>query len=55
MTPIVTLMRATINDDKAKYEKMMGSLGITLKGDEKNLTGKPLMKRAAMFLEHLSY
>merc|ERR1712099_88457 len=45
MTPINQLMRAIMNEDKAKYEKMMGSLGIVLKGDEKNLTGKPLMKR----------
>merc|ERR1712039_874493 len=28
-----------------KYEKMMGTLGIVLKGDDKNLIGKPLMKR----------
>jgi len=35
-----------MNDDKAKYEKMMGTLNIVLKGDEKVLTGKPLMKRA---------
>eukprot|EP00928_Gymnodinium_smaydae_P052280 TRINITY_DN3608_c0_g1_i4.p1 TRINITY_DN3608_c0_g1~~TRINITY_DN3608_c0_g1_i4.p1 ORF type:complete len:202 (+),score=45.29 TRINITY_DN3608_c0_g1_i4:2-607(+) len=34
-----------MDDDKAKYEKMMTSLGIQLKGDEKSLTGKPLMKR----------
>merc|ERR1711881_812259 len=27
------------------YEKMMSTLGITLKGDDKALTGKPLMKR----------
>merc|ERR1719262_2032497 len=45
MTPIAQLMRAIMNDDKAKYEKMMTSLGITLKGDDKNLVGKPLMKR----------
>merc|ERR1711981_1558842 len=45
MGPIAQLMRAIMNDDKAKYEKMMTTLGITLKGDEKNLTGKPLMKR----------
>merc|ERR1712137_460239 len=45
MGPIAQLMRAIMNDDKAKYEKMMTSLGITLKGDDKNLTGKPLMKR----------
>jgi elongation factor 2 len=46
MTPINQLMRAIMNDDKEKYEKMMGSLGIVLKGDERALTGKPLMKRA---------
>jgi len=45
MTPINQLMKAIMNDDKDKYEKMMGSLGIVLKGDEKQLTGKPLMKR----------
>ena len=45
MTPINQLMTSIMNDDKAKYEKMMGSLGIVLKGDEKHLTGKPLMKR----------
>merc|ERR1719408_392024 len=45
MTPINSLMTAIMNDDKAKYEKMMGTLGIVLKGDEKQLTGKPLMKR----------
>merc|ERR1711933_684005 len=45
MTPINQLMNAIMNDDKAKYEKMMTTLGIVLKGDEKNLIGKPLMKR----------
>ena len=45
MGPINQLMRAIMNDDKEKYEKMMGTLGIALKGDEKSLTGKPLMKR----------
>merc|ERR1712125_284575 len=45
MTPINTLMTSIMNDDKAKYEKMMGTLGIVLKGDEKQLLGKPLMKR----------
>merc|ERR1719379_2207618 len=34
-----------MNDDKEKYEKMMTTLGIVLKGDDKQLTGKPLMKR----------
>merc|ERR1712110_1291649 len=45
MTPINQLMTAIMNDDKAKYEKMMTTLGIVLKGDEKQLIGKPLMKR----------
>jgi elongation factor 2 len=45
MTPINQLMKAIMNDDKEKYTKMMGTLGIVLKGDEKDLTGKPLMKR----------
>merc|ERR1712160_113966 len=45
MTPINQLMRAIMQDNKEKYEKMMGTLGIVLKGDEKALTGKPLMKR----------
>merc|ERR1711904_387969 len=46
MTPINQLMTSIMNDDKAKYEKMMGTLGVVLKGDDKNLIGKPLMKRA---------
>merc|ERR1712013_325505 len=45
MTPINQLMTAIMNDDKGKYEKMMTTLGIVLKGDEKALQGKPLMKR----------
>merc|ERR1712232_503884 len=45
MTPISQLMTAIMNDQKDKYEKMMGTLGIVLKGDDKSLTGKPLMKR----------
>merc|ERR1711981_1247788 len=45
MGPIAQLMRAIMNDDKTKYQKMMGTLGIVLKGDDKQLTGKPLMKR----------
>merc|ERR1719428_2793313 len=46
MTPIAQLMRAIMDDQKAKYEKMMTTLGIVVKGDDKNLTGKPLMKRS---------
>merc|ERR1711933_575677 len=39
------LMRAVVDDQKDKYSKMMETLGIVIKGDDKNLTGKPLMKR----------
>ena len=46
MPPINQLMTAIMNDDKAKYEKMITTLGITFKGDEKALQGQPLMKRA---------
>merc|ERR1719230_1234395 len=45
MTPINQLMTSIMEDKKDKYEKMMTTLGIVLKGDEKNLTGKALMKR----------
>merc|ERR1719316_898172 len=45
MDPINQLMTSIMNDDKAKYEKMMTTLGVQLKGDDKDLTGKPLMKR----------
>merc|ERR1719443_1477123 len=45
MDAISQLMTAIMNDDKTKYEKMMTMLGVTLKGDDKQLTGKPLMKR----------
>merc|ERR1712127_933742 len=45
MTPINQLMRAIMDDQKEKYTKMMTTLGIVLKGDDRSLTGKPLMKR----------
>jgi len=45
MTPIAQLMRAIMNDDKDKYTKMMETLGVVLKGDDRALVGKPLMKR----------
>merc|ERR1719450_683545 len=45
MGPIAQLMRAIMNENKEKYEKMMTTLGIVLKGEERQLTGKPLMKR----------
>merc|ERR1719487_2987642 len=45
MDPISQLMTAIMNDQKEKYEKMLTMLGVTLKGDDKALVGKPLMKR----------
>merc|ERR1711865_721898 len=45
MGPITQLMRAILNEDKPKYEKMMTTLGIVLKGDDRQLVSKPLMKR----------
>jgi len=45
LEPIYQLFDACINDKKEKYEKMMSSLGIVLKAEEKDLTGKALMKR----------
>merc|ERR1719428_2297853 len=45
MGPITQLMRAIMDGQKEKYTKMMSTLGIVLKGDEKSLEGKPLMKR----------
>jgi len=46
MTPINQLMRAIMDDQKDKYSKMMETLGIVLKGDDRHLLGKPLMKRS---------
>jgi len=46
MGPINQLMRAIMNEETEKYQKMMETLLIVLKGDEKALVGKPLMKRA---------
>ena len=37
-TPINQLVRAILNDDKAKYEEKTGTQGIVPKGDEKQLT-----------------
>merc|ERR1719321_1750372 len=45
MGPINQLMRAIMDDDKDKHTKMMETLGVVLKGDDRQLTGKPLMKR----------
>lgn len=44
MDPISKLFRAVMGDDKPAYEKMLTSLNITLKTEEKEQTGKALLK-----------
>eukprot|EP01059_Diplonema_ambulator_P003331 TRINITY_DN12_c0_g1_i6.p1 TRINITY_DN12_c0_g1~~TRINITY_DN12_c0_g1_i6.p1 ORF type:complete len:858 (+),score=395.17 TRINITY_DN12_c0_g1_i6:52-2625(+) len=44
MEPIKNLFDAVMNDKKDKMEKMMKALNIVLKGDEKELTQKRLLK-----------
>jgi len=44
MEPVIRLCRATMNGDMEKVEKMLGTLSIQLKQDEKKLQGKHLMK-----------
>jgi elongation factor 2 len=44
MEPVIRLCRATMNGEMDKVNKMLTTLDITLKGDEKNLQGKHLMK-----------
>lgn len=45
MDPIVKMFDAIMNDKKQKIEKMLKAVGVELKSDEKELTGKPLLKR----------
>ncbi|KAF8819595.1 putative translation elongation factor 2 family protein [Cardiosporidium cionae] len=45
MDPICSLFGSIMNNNKEKYSKLLESLGIELKGDDKQLTGKPLLKR----------
>jgi len=45
MDPIVKMFDAITNEKVQKYNKMMKAVGVTLKGDDKELTGKPLLKR----------
>lgn len=45
MDPIIKMFDAIMNDKKAKFEKMMKAVGVELKSDEKDLSGKPLLKR----------
>lgn len=42
--PIISLFRAIMNGEAEKYNKMFKSLGIELKGEEKDEVGKPLLK-----------
>ncbi|KAI3855507.1 hypothetical protein MKX03_004364 [Papaver bracteatum] len=43
--PIKQIIAACMNDQKDKLWPMLQKLGVTLKNDEKELIGKPLMKR----------
>jgi elongation factor 2 len=45
-TPITSLFEAIMNEKHAKVAKMLKAIGVELKGEEKELTGKALLKRA---------
>jgi len=45
MDPICKMFDAIMNDKKMKIVKMLKAVGVELKPDEKELTGKPLLKR----------
>eukprot|EP00922_Rhytidocystis_sp_ex-Travisia-forbesii_P032948 GHVS01049017.1.p1 GENE.GHVS01049017.1~~GHVS01049017.1.p1 ORF type:complete len:833 (+),score=77.25 GHVS01049017.1:95-2593(+) len=45
MDPMCELFKSIMGDDKPKYQKMLANLGVELKGDDKNLLAKPLLKR----------
>eukprot|EP01122_Echinamoeba_exundans_P009366 TRINITY_DN329_c2_g1_i1.p1 TRINITY_DN329_c2_g1~~TRINITY_DN329_c2_g1_i1.p1 ORF type:complete len:880 (+),score=262.70 TRINITY_DN329_c2_g1_i1:181-2640(+) len=44
MEPLTQLVRGIMQGEKEKYEKMFKSLNIVLKGEEKDLVEKPLLK-----------
>ena len=44
-TPITTLFHAIMEEKYGKVNKILHSIGVELKGEEKELTGKPLLKR----------
>jgi len=44
LDPINQLFKAIMNDDKDRYTKMLKSLGIVLRSEERNETGKNLLK-----------
>ena len=45
MDPIYQLFDAVMTDKKERYEKMLTSLGVTLKSEDRELNGKALLKR----------
>jgi len=45
-TPIASLFEAIMNEKHQKVAKMLKAIGVELKGEEKELTGKALLKRA---------
>eukprot|EP01068_Selenidium_serpulae_P015908 Selendium_serpulae@DN6252_c1_g1_i26.p1 len=45
MDPICTLFTSIMGEEKEKYQKMLTSLGVELKGEDKELVGKALLKR----------
>jgi len=44
-TPITTLFEAIMAEKHGKVKKMLKAIGVELKGEEKELVGKPLLKR----------
>lgn len=44
-TPITTLFEAIMSEKHGKVKKMLKAIGVELKGDEKEYTGKQLLKR----------
>lgn len=44
MDPIIKLARAVMDGNKEQYEKLCKTIGVELKGEEKDLTGKHLLK-----------
>jgi len=44
MEPVIRLCRATMNGEMEKVDKMLVTLNINLKTDERTLKGKHLMK-----------
>ena len=45
LDPIYQLFDAIMTEKADKVERMLKTLGVTLKGEEKDLKGKPLLKR----------